>query len=398
MNTNTSTQIGDLLVGAGLVTQTNIDGALSMSRSRKQPLGKVLADSGLVTDDELFGALQAQNLIRERLLSLEAALAVLRLQRERGGSFIACLEERGCQIESINFGLTLGRLFIEAGTLTAQQLSEALETSILSGLPLVRVLVLQKAMGEKTAYAGLTAQLLLREKRIGRDQAVGALKLAHMHGSPIEEIIEFGGFKKIRDQNFVRLGEILVLAELISEIDLLSCVEKSMSEAKPIGQILVDDGIMDEQLVGSALRAQKYIEDGTIDALRASQLLSESAKSGRPLEFSVEELASIRPVPISNTSRPSLVELLGALGLIPLSALEQVELVEKQEPSMVESFLLERRILTGGTLDAVKQGHALIESGQISTEQLIFAIHVWLWTRGDFKDTLTLLGWQACRS
>jgi hypothetical protein len=118
---------------------------------------------------------------------------------------------------------------------TQEQFDEAMETSIVSGLPLVRVLVLQQSLDEKSAYAGLTAQLMVKERKVGRDQAVGALKLSHMHGDQLEEILEFGGFKKYRSTNFVRLGELLVLSEMIGELDLLSCVERSMSDAKPLG-------------------------------------------------------------------------------------------------------------------------------------------------------------------
>ncbi len=30
----------------------------------------------------------------------------------------------------------------------------------------------------------------------------------------------------------------------------------------------------------------------------------------------------------------------------------------------------------------------------MTVEQLIFVVHVWLWGRGDFAATLSMLGWK----
>lgn len=395
MSQHTSSQIGDLLSGAGLVQKENIEAALSMSVARRQPLGKILIDSGLMTERELYGTLQAQNLIREHFLQPDLAHTMLAHIRENGRTFLENLIESGSRIEVIDFGLSLGELFIDAGAINRDDLMTAMETSIVSGLPLVRVLILQNCLDEKSAYSGLTAKLLVKEGRIARGEAVGALKLSHMHGDHIEEILEFGGFKKFREQNFVRLGELLVLSELIGELDLLGCVEKSMSAAQPLGQVLVDEGILSEQLVQSALRAQKYIEAGTVDALRASQMLRHCARTGQLLEFSLEELASIKPKVLILDKPQSLTALLEILGLVPLSELEQIELVSRQEgdEEKVKEFILNRQILTKECLEAVLYGYDLVKSGRIASEQLVFAVHVWLWNRGDFRALITTLGW-----
>jgi hypothetical protein len=391
--------LGTMMEGAGLATRENLDSALKMSKVKKQPLGRVLMENGLVTEKELYATLQAQNLIREKLLSMDMALDVLRRIRSHGDSFVNNLMAVGCTIEPIVFGVTLGRLFIDAGVITSQMLDEAMETSLLSGLPLVRVLVLQQSLTEMVAYSGLTAFLLLKQKRIGRDQAVGALKLASMHNEQIEEILEFGGLKRYRSHNLVRLGELLVISELISELDLLSCVERTLSEAKPLGQVLVDEGIASEQMVGYALRAQKYIQDGTVDPVRAGQMLKECAATGRPLELSMEELAAIKPIKLKRgrykPSPSGFVELLNVVGLIKTRDIEQVRLVAERDSDAVDDYLLKRNILDVEKLAALKLGYKLVEAERMTVEQLIFVLHVWLWSRGDFTATLSMLGYKA---
>jgi hypothetical protein len=400
---NVKTQIGDLLVGAGLVTAENISAALSMSRGR-MPLGRVLIDNGLLSDLELNGALQAQNLIREKFISTERALEILAAIRTSGESFLVNLYAGGCDIEHINFSRGLGKLFQDAGIVDADQLHTAMETSVLSGLPIVRVLVLQRLVTEMVAYAGLTAQLLLREKKIGYDQAVGSLKLSHMHGEQIEEILEFGGFKRYRPEGSVRLGELLVLSDLIQEIDLLSCVEKSMGEAKPLGQILVDDGIMDELLLASALRAQSYIQTGQLEPLRAAGMLRQCARSGQPLEFSVADMAAIKPVmmrPHANGIDPhkfGLVDLLEMLGLAFSAEVDQMRLIELEEgqagPEILQEYIAKLDYLDRDLLTAIQQGLDYVRDGIVTPEQLTFVMHVWLWRRGPLADTMSMLGYK----
>lgn len=348
-----------------------------------------------MTETELLGTLQAQNLIREKLLESDAALQLLSSVRQSGKSFVDCLLESSYRVEALDFGIALGRLLIDAGAISEEALREALDTSIVSGLPLARVLILHRDLSEQTAYAGLTAMLLVKEGHIARGEAVGALKLSHMHGENIEEILEFGGFKKFRDGNIVRLGELLVLAELISEIDLLTCVERSLALAMPLGQVLVDEGIMAEELVQSALRAQKYIEQGTVDALRAAQMLKYCARTGQLLEFSLEELASIKPRQFFEERPADQLELLELMGLISNSDLDQIKLVKQEASDLqkVEDFIIEKGILSPEALEALRLGLAMVHSEKISLEQLVFAMHVWLWERGDFGKLIKNLGW-----
>jgi len=161
----------------------------------------------------------------------------------------------------------------------------------------------------------------------------------------------------------------------------------------------VDEGIISELIVSSALRAQKYIVEGTIEPVRAAQMLTRCAKTGRALEFSVSELAAMKPVmvrPYSSRENQSLtlVDMIELIGIITRRDLEQVRLVEQREADQVDQFLLNRGFVDEEKLRTIKKGYALIGKGVLTPEQLIFAFHVWLWRRGDFVSTLNLLGWQ----
>jgi hypothetical protein len=394
-NSNIKVPIGDLLVEAGLLPNAQLETVIAAPRATNAPLGKVLLENGLVSEVELNAALLAQNLIRERLIAPAKAVAVLALVRSNGLSFLENLYAVGCDIEVINFSRSLGKLFVDAKIIEDHALNKAMETSILSGLPIVRVLVLQKQVTEIVAYAGLTAKLLYKEKKIGYDQAVGALKLSHMHGDPVEDILEFGGFKRYRSASGIRLGELLVLSELINELDLLSCVERSMSEAKPIGVVLVEEGIIGEVLVASALRAQSYIAQGVLETLRACQLLKQCARTGRPMEFTAQELAQLKPVPlVANEGAQGLSYILEITGLLTDDDLTAIARVEKEDRPNLETFVLSRGFIDEPMLQAIKIGGDLIESGRINAEQLVFAIHIWLWRGGQFGETLKMLGWE----
>lgn len=199
--------IGDLLVRADLITRRGLTNCLNIASQSESPIGQVLSINGFVTEEELNAGLRVQALIRERLLPEDKGIQALSYVRTKKYSLDEALDELGWKSEYYKFTRSLGDLLIDSGTLDADQLDKGLSASQRSGLPLARVLVLQGALSEFVAYAALTAQTLLRDDKIARDQAVGALRLTKMHGDSLEDYLEFGGLRKIRPDHILRLGE-----------------------------------------------------------------------------------------------------------------------------------------------------------------------------------------------
>ena len=379
---------------ADLITRRGLTNCLNIASQSESPIGQVLSINGFVTEEELNAGLRVQALIRERLLPEDKGIQALSYVRTKKYSLDEALDELGWKSEYYKFTRSLGDLLIDSGTLDAEQLDKGLSASQRSGLPLARVLVLQGALSEFVAYAALTAQTLLRDDKIARDQAVGALRLTKMHGDSLEDYLEFGGLRKIRPDHILRLGEFFVLAELVSELDLLSAVETGLAEAKPIGQILVESGLVGENVVEAALDLQDLIRANKISPNKAVDVLKRCDETGNSVAEELENF--VAEVPAENDlprEDARLLELVHGLSFLSDSDLRKIVSELKGSGMNAEQYLVEHKLVSTSRLEAAKKCRVLLEGGVLTLEQSIFAVHMWLWSGGELEDVLREIGW-----
>lgn len=392
--------LGDLLVRSELISRHDLTTALTIARQMSLPLGHILSVNRFVNDHELYAALRVQALIRDRLLPEQQGLDALSMVREKSVPLEEALETKGWKSEYYEFTNNLGKLLLDANALAEERLEAGVAVCHSSGLPLARVLVLQGAISEFVAYAALTAQMLLRDKKIARDQAVGALRLTSMHGDTIEDYLEFGGLRKIRPDHILRLGEMFVLSELVSELDLLSAVERGLVEAQPIGHILVSHNLIKEEAIEAALRLQDLIREHKIDPLQAVDVLKEYAAQDKlSLEEIILRVASkkVLPPPTAGLQADDakLLETIHGLGFV--SELELANIckeVNKGGISVMDYLTSETRfLLTEAKLKTSMRCRELVDRGALTLEQAIFAVHIWVWSGGDFDNVIKDIGW-----
>jgi len=391
--------IGDLLVRAGLITRRDLTNALTIGRENNLPIGNVLSINGFVSEKELSSALRVQALVRDRLLPEDFGIDALTTIRNENISLEEALDRQGWQSDYHDFTNNLGKLMLDADCVSQSQLDQAMAACHTSGLPLGRILVLQGAITEYIAYAALTAQALLRDNKIAREQAVGALKLTSMHGDTIEDYLEFGGLRKIRPDHVLRLGEMFVLSELVNELDLLSAVEKGLAEAQPIGQVLLGHKLVDAQLLEVALKLQDMIRDQKMQPLDTIDVLKEYADTRKPLDEILKGSRRARPAPKTeglNAEDKRLLETVHVFGFISETELGQIcdELLSgNSQYRTLEQLLVGKTRVDEAKIVTAMACRELVESGVLTLEQAIFAIHIWSWSGGEFDQVLKDIGW-----
>jgi signal transduction histidine kinase len=275
---STNILVGDLLVASGLITREELMRFMPVARQTGLPIGRILVESSQVTESLVRAAVAAQSLIRDKQLHFQLAVSALTLAREKDITFEAALNERGWHAEYYEITNKLGQLLLDAGCLTPDQLHEATEVSYAGGLPLGRVLVLRKVVPELVAYVALSVQVLLRENKIGREEALSSIyKAASMDSTVHDWLQEDGAFKG--KGTAIRLGELLILAGIVSEIDLLSAVETSLTQKSMIGQILVKTEVSTEVVLQHALKLQKAVNSQLLNSSEAARMLRELHQS-----------------------------------------------------------------------------------------------------------------------
>lgn len=186
MDSSDRRKLGSLIVELGLIDNRDLGQALSIAQETSLPLGRVLVLSDLLSENVLQGVLRCQSLFKQNLLEADMAKTALKLVSENQVSLDDALFKLGWNPESTKDPTPLGELLIEADYVTRDQLQQALDKSASSGLPFGRILVLSGVLTEGLLTGALNAQILVRDSKLAKPQAVEALKEARQRQVSVE--------------------------------------------------------------------------------------------------------------------------------------------------------------------------------------------------------------------
>ncbi len=384
--------IGDLLVKSGLIDLGDLADAIPISTKTGLPVGRVLVGSGFLTDEKLQSALRAQSLIRDNFLTVDMAIKALQAVAAKDVSLDDALTDLGWRSEYFELTNRLGQLLRDSDLVSAETIDEALQTCFTTGLPLGRILVLKGVISDSVANAAVSSQILVRDKKIDREQAVAALKSAAERHTSIEESLDFHGFLQQKSAKTVRLGELLMMAEMVSDIDLLSSVEKGLVDDIPIGQVLVDARLITQATLDQALQMQGLVNSFEITPKQGAEVVKMLRLHDIPV---AKALAEVKKKDEVEAPPPTLEfpELIRLVGIVPGKEMTIARALSHSTGTPLPQVLLSKNLIDQPTLSAVLRTQELLATDTMSAEQAIFALHSWLWTRGDFNEMLKNLGW-----
>lgn len=349
-----SVLLGDLLVKSRLIHMKDLADAIPISMKTGLPIGRILIGSGAIKESTMQAVLFAQSLVRDRLLDEQLAVESIKEVDSKSCSLDDALAKLGWKKEAYEMTNRLGEIFLEAGIISKEQLDAALEAFFSTGLPLARVLVLQGVITAPMAFTALRAQKLIRDEIVTRQQATDALWLTHHNGTQLEESLNYHGYSGPEQSNSIRIGELLILANAINEIDVLEGVERSINNSRLIGEMLVADGKLPQYLLNAALELQRMSTTGELEPASAGEALRRIYATGMTVEEAVKELTasvslrtellSLQPYLAGNVEEPKPENELH--GLVP---------VEQAAQSMGISVKVATKRIKKGLLSGVKQ-------------------------------------------
>lgn len=161
---------------------------------------------------------------------------------------------------------------------------------------LARVLDAQSRYSEAEQYLLSTIRIMERQLGIEHPEMKAALR----HLSSFWK-------RKSKQSEHKRIGEILVDAELITENALTSALQEAHKEGIPVGQMLLKQQVINENVLRGGLKAQLLVQDGVVPASVATKALRLVAHKSIDLEDALDEIGW-HPDPISTQDLQSLME------------------------------------------------------------------------------------------
>ncbi len=156
----------------------------------------------------------------------------------------------------------IGELLEKAGMVSRELLIDRLKTSKALGQPLGQTLLHAGDLTEHQVIATVQVQSLLHDNVLTLEQAIESLRLVSREKLCMEEALEKLG---LLEENWTnRLGELLSSAQLINKTDLHKALYLSLRNCKPLGHVLVQEGILKPIMTARALSVQKRMRSGLL--------------------------------------------------------------------------------------------------------------------------------------
>lgn len=358
-------RLGILMIEAGLIAREELEECLRMARETGLPVGRILLVTGKTTENVLQAAVQAQSLLKDGIIDLKTAYRGLQLVARDKKSFDSALTQLDVEIDDVKVN-KLGQLLIASNFVTEEQLELALADSASTGLPFGRMLVLNGVLTEAQLAATLNAQILVRDEKITIDQAVDGLKQARRRQIAVEVPLMEKGFYKVQARDSIRLGELLSLAGLISEQQLLNAVELGLVSQKALGQVLIESNLVPEETLKVALQLQELVSKGTLKPMQASQVLVQVNETGMAITDAVR---LIEKAANNDSANVSLKDFLMTVKTVTHDDIQSAFDVSVNNNQILGRMLLLAGIIDESTLQAAMRLTFLVRGGLLSMEQ-----------------------------
>lgn len=387
--TNEGVRLGDLLTQAGMLKPEELREAMQIAKHQSLPVGRVLIMSGYVSDAQLRSAVQAQSLLKDGLIELALVVQALTIVGKEEITLDQALERIGFVPPTSQTTNKLGELLMEAGLVARETLDQALEQASQAGLPLGRILLHTGSVVEPLLSIALNAQILVRDKKISREQAVHGLKAARERQISLEQSLAENGLH-MPVPTTIKLGELLVAAGLVQESALMDYVELGLVLEKPIGQIFIQQGVISEPVLSAALELQKYVSEGKLGAPEAGQALNMVAKNGVSVN---EAIATTSTHPPAQPEVLFLYQFLQLAGHLSPKHIEEAIRAGTQDALIMAQMLKKAGAIEERLLSAALGCNEFMKHGILNVEQAIVAFNCCHQNNTCLEDAFNQLGW-----
>jgi len=391
---NPSLKLGDLLTSAGLLKPTDLREAMMIARQQQLPVGRVLIMNGYLSEAQLQSAVQAQSMVKDSIIDLDTAVQALDLVATEHITLDESLIRMGWTMNTQTITNKLGEFLVEAELVAPADIHYALEQCREIGLPLGRVLVVTGYLTEEMLTNSLNAQVLVRDGRLSREQAVHGLRAALERQITLEESLQQTGMVHVPSATKMRLGELLLGAGLIDEANLMNAVEIGLVSEKLIGQVLLEKGVLSPEGLDNALVLQNMVAQGELYGQDAINALKMSIQSQISAIDALNALHQPAPGPVPLAEPLGLYQFLQLGGLITPQDVEQAMHTSARDTYLMGQMLLFAGIMPAYMVDASQEALDLINQGALTIEQGMIALKACFSNGLTLQDSFRELNWE----
>ena len=287
-------KLGQLLVGADIVSNKEVDEALQTNIRTGLPLGHILCFRGAVSQALVYTALLAQNLIRRGMIDRGHAMQALRAAHQRELELERTPTNKGYQRLPMKPSLRLGELLVQSRILSEDQLLEALHRSLMEKQPLGVILSGAGLVPEAVVNSAVEIQEMLDNGTLKEPMAVESMLLIRGRNiSASQAVAEVGAFKPRTNKSVLLMQILCTSGKLaVNQIprDIQTRLEVNYNQAADVCRLIVEHQLVPEHLLYNALRCVYLLDEKVLTMQQAIMALDFSVRLGLSIDETMIQL------------------------------------------------------------------------------------------------------------
>ena len=257
---NPTNKLGELLLGAEVISLQNLEVSMRIAQATGVPLGQTLVSLGFLVEQLLTTALNAQILLRSKIIDRQQAVSGLRAAKQRREQIDQLLKQQGYFRGLLPNSPRLGQLLIDAGVVNDTELWNSLVKTFTELKPIGQILQEAGQIDERVLLIALQTQEMLINQTLQLSQAASLVKT--MSASGTKSMVSTLAYLEVPKENFktnIRFHDLLRVTGIIDNraVDMLKLekgTQPTSKEAVQAAKTLMSNGIVEERLAHGALR------------------------------------------------------------------------------------------------------------------------------------------------
>jgi hypothetical protein len=274
-STSNECELGSLMVRLELITTRQRDRALASSKATGVFLGSLLIAQGAITKHELEIGIQAQSMLKDKLVDEETLFLALPYLTEQSQGLEGALKRIKWYRDSSLDCNRLGDLLADANAISKLSLVKVLNYKRRSLQPAGETLVLLGLLSRRTLNQALWIQKKVRSGSMQRN--VGLERIRQLAFSQkFQSDFEIAGP--------TRLGDLAAESGILNEEQIEFASMIARWKLKPIGEVLVELNLLSNDQLQAILESQRLLRLGVISRDQSIGALMELESSGSFVE------------------------------------------------------------------------------------------------------------------
>ncbi len=261
--TNTSNELGRLLLDCGIITESVLEQGLRQSVENDLPLGRCLVLSRVITANFLASALTAQVLFRDGKISYDQAINGLRASAKKAQSIEDSLQESGAYA-SDKGKVKVGDLLAQAGIVSEADKATAVERGLSDGMPVGEVFVQSGMISPSVLDESLKLQEMVNNGQMSTLQAAAILSQANARNVPMEAVIQEKSNSKDEVTKVNKVIYLVRKAELLGRDEWKKVEIMANQMNVTYGEVIYSRDLLPRKILDAVFQGQKLIEDDLI--------------------------------------------------------------------------------------------------------------------------------------